>query len=105
MVDSAGSLEKSIVTSILNNAKVCTKEEVLNQSLAMNPLLFTTKNQLFSRNRASLANLISTQVIKTIILKVVILARRYMIYMGVFTNYVTSFLRFLTPPPVTHFTK
>ena len=78
MVDSAGSLEKSITTSILNNAKVCTKVEVLNQSLAMNPLLFTTKNQLFSRNRASLANLISTQqVIKTIILKVVILAGRY----------------------------
>ena len=43
-------------------------------------VLLFTKNQPFSRNRASLANLISTQVIKTIILKVVILARRYMIY-------------------------
>ena len=37
-------------------------------------VLLFTKNQPFSRNRASLANLISTQVIKTIILKVVILA-------------------------------
>ena len=69
-------------------------------------VLLFTKNQPFSRNRASLANLISTQVIKTIILKVVILARRYMIYMGMFTNHVTSFLRFLTPSPhVSHFTK